>query len=134
QFVMLSLRPGHVHAALGADDDLEYLVRRLRQVWPDVVIAVRGDSAFGIPRMYAVCERLGLIYTFGLSANAVLQRHTDELLAQAVAAYQQQQQVARQAEPPRLAQPSRLFTGWWYQAGTWDRPRFVVAKAEANAQ
>ena len=134
QFVMLSLRPGHVHAALGADDDLEYLVHRLRQVWPDVVIAVRGDSAFGIPRMYAVCERLGLIYTFGLSANAVLQRHTDELLAQAVAAYQQQQQAARQAEPPRLAQPSRLFTGWWYQAGTWDRPRYVVAKAEANAQ
>jgi hypothetical protein len=26
QFVMLALRPGNVHAALGADDDLEYLV------------------------------------------------------------------------------------------------------------
>ena len=134
QFVMLSLRPGHVHASLGADDDLEYLVRRLRSVWPDVVIAVRGDSAFGLPRMYEVCERLGLLYTFGLSANAVLQRHTEELLAQAVAAYQQDRQAARQEEPPRAAVPSRLFTGWWYQAGTWDRPRFVVAKAEANAQ
>src|SRR5262249_33360710 len=31
QFVLLSLRPGNVHAALGADDDLEYLVNRLRQ-------------------------------------------------------------------------------------------------------
>src|SRR5262245_3477173 len=28
QFVMLSLRPGNVHAALGADDDLAYLVTR----------------------------------------------------------------------------------------------------------
>src|SRR5262249_2389865 len=52
QFVMLSLRPGPVHAALGADDDLEYLVNRLRQGWPDGVIYVRGDAAFGGPGMY----------------------------------------------------------------------------------
>jgi len=132
QFVMLSLRPGNVHASLGADDDLEYLVRRLRQVWPDVVIVVRGDSAFGIPRMMEMCERLDVIYTFGLTANVVLQRHTEDLLAQAVAAYQQERQAARQAEPARAAVPSRLFTGWWYQAGTWDYPRYVVAKVEAN--
>ena len=132
QFVMLSLRPGNVHASLGADDDLEYLVRRLRQVWPDLVIAVRGDSAFGIPRMYEVCERLGVLYTFGLTANAVLQRHSAALLAQAVAAYEQARQAGRQEEPPRVAEPSRLFTGWWYQAGSWERPRYVVAKAEAN--
>jgi hypothetical protein len=25
-----------------------------------------------------------------------------------------------------------LFTGLWYQAGTWPQPRWVVAKAEAN--
>src|SRR5262249_51715040 len=37
QFVMLSLRSGNVPAALGADDDLAYLVARLRQAWPDVV-------------------------------------------------------------------------------------------------
>jgi hypothetical protein len=43
QFVMLSLRPGNVHAALGADDDLAYLVTRLRQVWPDVVLHFRGE-------------------------------------------------------------------------------------------
>jgi hypothetical protein len=133
-FVMLSLRPGNVHAALGADDDLEYLVGRLRRAWPDVVIEVRGDSAFGIPRMYEVCERLGLLYTFGLTANPVLQRQTEALLAQAVAAYAQERQAARAAAPPRQAEPSRLFTGFWYQAGTWDRSRFVVAKAEAHAQ
>jgi hypothetical protein len=35
-------------------------------------------------------------------------------------------------EPARPAVPSRLFTGFWYQAGTWPQPRWVVAKAEAN--
>src|SRR5260221_7427162 len=49
--LMLSLRHGSCHAALGAPDDLEYLVTRLRRVWPDVVIYVRGDAAFGIPDM-----------------------------------------------------------------------------------
>ena len=37
-------------------------------------------------------------------------------------------------EPARPAVPSRLFTGFWYQAGTWPCARYVVAKAEANAQ
>jgi DDE family transposase len=132
QFVMLSLRPGNAHAALGADDDLAYLVGRLRQAWPDVVIVIRGDAGFGVPWMYAVSERLELLYTFGLSSNAVLQRHSDELLARAVAGWEQEQQAARQQSRPAV--PQRLFTGFWYQAGSWPQPRWVIAKAEANAQ
>jgi hypothetical protein len=133
-FVLLALRPGNVHAALGADDDLTYLVQRLRQVGPDLRITVRGDGGFGVPRRYATGEQLRVDYTFGLSCNAVLQRQTEALLAEAVAAYERDRQAARQEEPPRAALPSRLFTGFWYQAGTWPQPRWVVAKAEANDQ
>jgi len=132
QFVMIALRPGNVHAALGADDDLEYLVNRLRRAWPDVVIVARGDAGFGVPWMYDVCERLRLLYTFGLSSNAVLQRHSEELLAQAVAGWEQEQQAARREGRPAV--PQRLFTGFWYQAGSWPHPRWVIAKAEAHAQ
>lgn len=57
--VMVSLRHGTAHAALGADEDLEYLVGRLRAAWPGVQIEVRGDAGFGVPWMYDVCERLG---------------------------------------------------------------------------
>jgi hypothetical protein len=132
QFVLLSLRPGNVHAALGAEDDLVYLVTRLRSVWPDVVLYLRGDCAFGVPAMYDVCEQLRVWYTFGLSANAVLQRQTEELLAEAVAAYDRERQAARRQDSPRPTLPSRLFTGFWYQAGTWPQSRWVIAKAEAN--
>src|SRR5262249_31948234 len=66
------------------------------------------------------------------SANAVLQRETEGLLADAVAAYEADRQAAWQQEPVRPAVPSRLFTGFWYQAGSWPQPRWVVAKAEAN--
>jgi hypothetical protein len=122
QTVVLSLRPGAVHAALGADDDLEYLVRRLRRAWPDVHLHVRGDCGYGVPWMNDVCERLGVAYTFGIAANSVLKVRSEALLQRAV------------AECERTGQPQRLFDGFWYQAGTWPAPRWVVVKAEANAR
>jgi len=130
--VSLSLRHGSASAALGADDDLEYVVTRIRAAWPDVAIFVRADAAFGIPSTYDVCERLRLTYCFGLQGNAVLQRRTQELLDRALAAWQAERLLARERERP--AQPVRLFEGFWYRAGSWQQPRFVVAKAEANEQ
>jgi hypothetical protein len=120
--IVLSLRHGTATASLGADDDLEYLVGRVRAAWPNVRIRVRGDCGFGVPRMHELCDRLDVIYTFGQSANAVLQRETDALLAEAVRRWDE------------THEPQRLFTGFWYQAGTWDRPRWVIAKCEAQAQ
>ena len=55
---------------------------------------------------------------------------SETLFQQALAAWQLEQDAARQQE--RVARPVRLFAGFWYQAGTWDRPRWVVVKAEVN--
>ena len=95
QTLWAALRPGAVHAALGADDDLEYVVNRLRTAWPDVVIYVRGDAGFGMPWMYEVCERMELMYTFGLSTNAVLKRATEGLLQRAVERFEQTRESTR---------------------------------------
>lgn len=122
QVVVLSLRPGSMHAALGADDDLEYLVQRLRRTWPDVHIHVRGDAGYGVPWMYAVCERLGVDYTFGIAANNVLKAHSEALLEQAAAHFE------------ATKQSQRLFDAFAYQAGSWPMARWVVVKAEANPQ
>jgi hypothetical protein len=121
QVVMVSLRHGTAVASLGADDDLEFLVTQLRAAWPGVQIRVRGDGGFGNPTMYAVCERLNLTYTFGLSTNKVLQRESDALLAEAVHLWEE------------TGEPQRLFEGFWYRAGSWAEPRWVVVKAEANS-
>jgi hypothetical protein len=122
QIVMISLRHGTAPASLGADDDLEYLVTRVRAAWPNVRIRVRGDGGFGNPTMYEVSERLEITYTYGLSTNAVLQRASEELLAEAVRLWDE------------TRAPQRLFAGFWYRAGSWPAYRFVVVKAEANAQ
>ena len=113
---------GTAHAALGADDDVEYVARRLREVWPDVRIHVRGDSGLGVPRMYDVCERLDIDYTFGLGMNARLKKLTDPLLAEAVA--------RRDAS----GEAQRMFAAFWYKADSWPAQRWVIVKCEANAE
>jgi hypothetical protein len=120
QILWAALRPGTVHAALGADDDLEHIVNRLRQAWPDVEIHVRGDSGFAMPWMFAVCERLQLTYTFGIAANAVLKRATEHLLQRAITQFEE------------TGEPTRLFDQMLYRAGKWKNARRVIAKAECN--
>lgn len=120
--VLVGLRHGTCHASLGVDDDLRYVVGRLRAIWPDVHIEVRGDSGFATPTMYAVCEELMLTFTFGFGMNARLKSISDPLLEIAVKQYEQ------------TNEPQRLFLPIEYQADSWPAPRPVVIKAEAHAQ
>ena len=120
--VGVCLLHGTAHAALGADDDLEYLVRRLREAWPGVRIHFRGDSGLGVPRMYDACERFDVDYTLGMGMNARLKKLTDPLLAEAV------------ARREGSGEPQRLFTAFWYRADSWPAQRWVVVKCEANAE
>ncbi|MHC4179641.1 MAG: IS1380 family transposase [Planctomycetota bacterium] len=120
--VMVALLFGTASPTLGVVDDLEHLVARLRAIWPDVRILIRADSGFAAPGFYAACEHLSLDYTIGLKINAVLKRESDDLLAEAVARFE------------HTGQPQRLFTAFWYQAGSWPQDRWVVVKAEAHGQ
>jgi hypothetical protein len=114
------LRPGTVHASLGADDDLMRVVRALRAARPDVQVHVRGDAGFGLPVMYEACERLGVTYTFGFAANPRLRALTDGLMNRAVAYHD------------RTTAKARFFSCFQYQCDTWAGPRTVVAKAECH--
>jgi hypothetical protein len=119
---LVGLRHGTCHASLGADNDLRYLAGRLRAVWPDVQIQVRGDSGLGVPKMYDICRELGLTYTFGIGMNSRLREASDELLEQAVEEYE------------RTGHPQRSFRSLEYQAASWPEPRPVVIKVEVHAQ
>jgi hypothetical protein len=113
---------GSAHAALGADDDLQYVVSRLRQAWPGVRIRLRADSGLGVPAMYDGCERLEIDYTIGIRMNATLKRLTESTLAEALRRFDE------------TGQPQRLFCAFWYRAGSWPAQRWVVVKCEMNDQ
>ena len=89
QVVMVALLFGTAPPSLGLIDDLKYLVGRLRAVWPDVHISLRADSGFAVPTVYEECEQFDIRYTIGLKRNAVLQRQSKTLLAEAVARFEE---------------------------------------------
>lgn len=115
------LRPGTVHAALGAEDDLMRVVNALRKERADIQIHVRADAGFGLPLMYNTCEENGLSYTLGFATNPRLRKLTEGLMQRAVEQYE------------RTKQKARLFECFQYQCDSWEHPRTVIAKAECHA-
>ena len=120
--VLPTLLYGTADVALGLGEDLHRIVQALREKFPDVLIRVRADSGYAKPWFYRLCERLGVEYSIGIGMNPVWKRNSEELLKNAVEQYD------------KTGQPQRLFTGFNYQAGSWQQPRWIVVKCEANAQ
>ena len=88
-----------------------------------MAIELRSDSGCAIPAIYRFCEREQVTYTIGLIPNSRLENIAAPLLAQAQA-QREQHRGRRCACSPRRR----------YQAGTWDRERRVVYKAETLDQ
>lgn len=120
------LRPGTVHASLGAAEILDRIVTALRAAWPGVRIQVRSDNGLAVPGLYDYCEANHLSYVFGYATNAVLQRATDQALAD----LELYHHFYRHREP--VVQRFESVTD--YQADTWPHPRRIVAKIEVTPQ
>jgi len=120
------LRPGTVHASLGAADILDAIVTRLRAAWPDVRIQVRSDNGLAVPGLYDYCEAQGLSYAFGYASNPVLQRATDQALADL--------ELYHHWYCHREPVVQRFESLSSYQAESWPHPRRIVAKIEVTPQ
>ena len=118
------LRPGTVHASCGVVTTLQTIVGALRAAWPDVLILVRGDTGLAVPEVYEFCEAEGLLYTIGYASNEVLKDRTAAALSDLETYYA----FYRHREP----EVQRFEVLEDYQAGTWSRPRRIVAKIEIN--
>jgi Transposase DDE domain group 1 len=122
ELLVAYLRPSNIDASKHARAILQLLVRRLREAWPQVKITLRADSGFCRWRLMRWCDRNAVGYVLGLARNPALER----------AARDWTERAARQFG--RTGQPQRFFGSFAYAAGSWDRPRRVVVKAEHTAQ
>jgi len=118
QLLVAYLRPANSGADRHAAAILKLLVARLRQVWPHVRITVRGDSGFCHWKLMRWCDSHDVRYVLGLARNAVLERQAAEWLDHVRTAYDID------------GQSHRVFGTLSYAAGSWDRPRRVIVKAE----
>ena len=122
QLLVAYLRPSKIDAAKHSRAILKLLVRRFRQVWPEVRIIFRADSGFCRWRMLRWCDKHGVNYIVGLAKNEVLKRLAEPHLRHA----KEQFELTEQKQ--------RIFTDVEYNAATWDRKRRVIIKAEHGSQ
>lgn len=142
------LRASNVDPAAGALEELQRIIAQIRTRWPQVVIVVRGDSAYGREEIMSWCEaQPNVEYVLAYASNQRLQSFTWGLEQRAKAAYEQQrQQMAFTLEPLFVAQtdlkaeldavvPPQV----WYQSlnyrteDSWSCERRLVCKLTYNA-
>jgi hypothetical protein len=113
------LRPSNIDGSAGCVEELERIVKQIREAWPGVKITLRGDSGFCREELMKWCEDQGVDYVLGLAKN-------DRLKAEIVS---EQEEAA--AEYRQTGKAARRFKEFSYQTrDSWSRARRVVAKAE----
>jgi hypothetical protein len=112
------LRPGNVGAGVGAIGILSRLLPRLRAAFPHARLRVRLDGGFAAAPLFAFLEREGLEYVVAMGKNKVLQRRAARLMGTA-------RRLSRES-----GQTAHLYSETRYAAGTWDKRRRVIIKAE----
>ena len=112
------LRPGNANAKLGAIGILRRALERLRRAFPKAKVLVRLDGGFAGPEMYEFLEAEGVDYAVAMAENKVLTRFAEALM----------KQVRRMSK--RSGETERLYGECRYAAGSWNRERRVIFKAE----
>jgi hypothetical protein len=118
------LREASADPAAGVVEELERIVKRLRQGWPEVRIIVRGDSGFCRDEIMSWCEQNEKVdYVLGLAKNERLKQEIEGEMAQAQGIYQSSGASAR------------VFKDFRYRTRkSWSRARRVLGKAEYLAK
>jgi Transposase DDE domain group 1 len=113
-----ALRPGNASTQAGALTFLKRIVGRLQDRFPKARILVRLDGGFAAPELFEFLDIVGVDYVVAMAKNKVLEREAEFDLI-----------VARVlSEASGLTE--HVYTDFRYAAGTWDRERRVVCKAE----
>jgi hypothetical protein len=122
QLLCAYLRPSRIDGAKHAAAILKLLVKRLRQVWPNVRIVFRGDSGFCRQRIIDYCERADVHYIVGLARNARLQQVTEFL------------ELAMKDKFAHSATKQREVGEFLYAAQSWSKERRVITRLEYGEQ
>jgi hypothetical protein len=113
------LRPGNVTAVVGAVGILRRLLMMVRHFFPGVRIRVRLDGGFANPALLDFLDaELNLEYVVAMASNAVLQRKAEEAM-----------QYARVIAGV-TGQTEHVYSEVNYAAGSWERERRILIKAE----
>jgi hypothetical protein len=130
KFITAALRPGK--RPTGAENAMiiKRVLKRLRAVWPETHIVLRGDGHFSNPElMQLAIEDPHTDFIFGLTGNAVLSRLAAPFLETNRHAHQLRCDNAHKAGSS-APHSTRTYHEVDYQAGSWSQSFRVILKAE----
>lgn len=113
-----ALRPGNAATHAGALTMLTRMIARLQERFPKVRILVRLDGGFATPEVFEFLDLVGVDYVVAMAKNKVLERTVDLDM------------VVARVLSDTTNQTEHVYTDFTYAAGTWERERRVVCKAE----
>jgi len=109
------LRPGKRPKGIEIVAYLKRIVEQIRKHWPDTIIVFRGDSHYSSPAVFTyITGQKNMFSVTGLTTNQKLQKIVQSLVNQV------------KGKPAG----TRRYHSFSYQAGSWSRPRRIVAKVE----
>ena len=117
--LLAKLRTSDRDAADGSKEELERLVRQIRDRWPDVKIIVRGDSGFCRNNLMSWCESNDVKYIFGIAKNSRLLKFLKKALRKAKKNF-----IMKRGD-------TKKYVDFLYKTlKSWPHKRRVVGKAE----
>jgi hypothetical protein len=112
------LRPGDAPAKLGALGIFRRVLDKLIDAFPKADLLVRLDGGFASPEVLDFLDDAKLDYVVAMPGNTVLARHAETLMKRA------------RRYSKRSGKTEHVYGACRYAAGSWDRKRRVVIKAE----
>jgi hypothetical protein len=117
------LRPARTPKGTEVRTVIRHITKLLKKHWPNTRIVWRGDSHYGRVEAMEWIEENDGDYIFGLPGNSTL----DALVAETADNLRFHHAKSHQEKV-------RTHTSFTYQAGSWTRPRRVVARLECSLQ
>ena len=119
QLLCARLRTADRDASDGSIEELERIIKHLREKWPYTRIVIRGDSGFCRNAIMDWCEVNNVDYILGLAKNKRLKDIIFEEMQEAKKLYN------------KTSHASRVFKDFRYKTlKSWTKERRVVGKAE----
>lgn len=122
QIIVPVLRPGNSHSNKWYVSILKRVVIKIREVYPEMEITIRGDSGFSCPAFYQLAEDFSLFFALGIASNERLKKR-----------------VARAEKAVRHLYVSenikhQHFIAFTYKADSWNKTQNCYSKIESTGK
>jgi hypothetical protein len=124
KLVTTILKPGSRSKSVNVFGILRRIVQRLRTVWKNTTIIIRGDGHFCSHQLMDWCVQQNdkVHFLTGLTGNSALKKLADTTIKTTESHYQQTQK------------PVKRYHSFEYKAGSWTNSQRVIVKVEASAK